>query len=197
MSLTLTLCTMPLLLCLSKDLESIIVTQSKFLSPRRVLLAFIVMSTGGAVLVICGALQFLKPELPDVASLRDVRLQVPLRVYSRDGKLIAQIGEQRRIPLSFEAYPKKVVDAFLAAEDDRFFQHSGVDYAGLMRAVMVNVRSGEKSQGGGTITMQLARNVFLTPERSYRRKLLEIFSALRIEHEFSKKEILTLYLNKI
>jgi len=155
------------------------------------------MSTGGAVLAICGAFQYLNPELPDVATLRDVRLQVPLRVYSRDGKLIAQIGEQRRIPLSFEAYPKKVVEAFLAAEDDRFFEHSGVDYPGLLRAVLVNLKSGEKSQGGGTITMQLARNIFLTPERSYRRKLLEIFSALRIEHEFSKKEILTLYLNKI
>jgi penicillin-binding protein 1A len=155
------------------------------------------MSIGGVILAVAGAFQYLNPELPDVATLRDVRLQVPLRVYSRDGKLIAQIGEQRRIPLSYEAYPKRVVDAFLASEDDRFFQHSGVDYPGLLRAVLVNLRSGEKSQGGGTITMQLARNIFLTPERSYRRKLLEIFSALRIEHEFSKKEILALYLNKI
>jgi penicillin-binding protein 1A len=140
---------------------------------------------------------YLAPGLPDVDTLRDVRLQVPLRVYSRDGRLIAQIGEYRRIPVSYEDVPQRLQAAFLAAEDDRFFSHHGVDYAGLMRATMINLVSGQPSQGGGTITMQLARNMFLTPERRFDRKLKEIFLSFRIESEFSKQEILTLYLNKI
>ncbi len=151
----------------------------------------------GCALLVAGAMQYLEPEVPDVSALRDVRLQMPLRIYSRDGRLMAQIGEQRRIPLAFADYPKPVVNAFLAAEDDRFFEHNGVDYAGLLRAVAVNLTSGSKREGGGTITMQLARNMYLSPERSYRRKMLEIISAWRIEHAFSKQEILSLYLNKI
>ena len=148
-------------------------------------------------MAIAGATQYLRPQIPDVASLRDVHLQVPLRIYSRDGKLIAQIGEQRRIPLNFDNYPNQVINAFLAAEDDRFYEHNGIDYPGLIRAVAVNVTTGSKHEGGGTITMQLARNMFLSPDRSYRRKMLEIISAWRIEHEFSKTDILSLYLNKI
>ncbi len=140
---------------------------------------------------------YLAPALPDVDTLRDVRLQVPLRVYSRDGRLIAQIGEYRRIPVSYEDVPERVRQAFLAAEDDRFFSHHGVDYAGLMRATLINLVSGQPSQGGGTITMQLARNMFLTPERRFDRKLKEIFLSFRIESQFTKPEILTLYLNKI
>jgi penicillin-binding protein 1A len=158
-----------------------------------------------ALLVLAGALAYgavaayiyLAPGLPDVAALRDVQLQVPLRVFSRDGRLIAQIGEYRRIPVSFEDVPVRVQRAFLAAEDDRFFTHHGVDYAGLVRATLMNLVSGQRSQGGGTITMQLARNIFFTPERTWRRKLSEIFLSFRIESSFSKQEILTLYLNKI
>lgn len=163
----------------------------------RALLALIILGFGLLALLVAGAMQYLEPEVPDVAALRDVRLQIPLRIYSRDGQLLAQIGEQRRIPLAFKDYPQLTVDAFLAAEDDQFFQHNGVDYAGLLRAVWVNLSSGSKREGGGTITMQLARNMFLSPERSYRRKMLEIISAWRIEHAFSKQEILSLYLNKI
>ena len=142
---------------------------------------------------------YLAPGLPDVAALRDVRLQVPLRVYSRDGKLIAQFGEYRRIPVAYEDVPERLVRAVLAAEDDRFFEHHGVDYAGLSRAIGNYVVYGEESRagGGGTITMQVARNIFFTPERSARRKLSEIFLAFRIESSFSKPEILTLYFNKI
>lgn len=140
---------------------------------------------------------YLAPAIPDVGTLRDMRLQVPLRVFSRDGRLIAQIGEYRRIPVSYGDIPLRVQQAFLAAEDDRFFKHHGVDYAGLLRATLVNLISGQPSQGGGTITMQLARNMFLTPERRFDRKLKEIFLSFRIEHEFTKPEILTLYLNKI
>ncbi len=144
-----------------------------------------------------GAYYYLAPSLPDVATLRDVRLQVPLRIYSRDGRLLAQIGEQRRTPVRFEDIPKSVVNAFIAAEDDRFFSHGGIDSFGLLRAALASAVSGEARQGGSTITMQLARNMFLTPEKNLRRKLREIFLSLRMEQEFSKQEILTLYLNKI
>ena len=121
---------------------------------------------------------------------------MPLRVFSRDGRLIAQFGEQRRIPLSFEAIPGQMINAVLAAEDDRFFQHGGVDYPGLIRAVVRHLMSGDKAEGGSTITMQLTRGIFLSPEKSYRRKMLEIFTTLRIEQELTKQEILALYLNK-
>jgi len=166
-------------------------------TPLCILLAGLVVLVGGTTLALCGAYQYLRPSLPDVAAIKDIRLQVPLRVFSRDGKLIAQFGEQRRIPLGFEAIPKQLINAVLAAEDDRFFQHSGVDYPGLLRAVVRHLLSGEKSEGGSTITMQLTRGIFLSPEKSYRRKLLEIFLTLRIEQQFSKQEILTLYMNKM
>lgn len=152
---------------------------------------------GGILLAGLATYYYLAPTLPEVAALRDVHMQVPLRVYTRDGRLLAQIGEQRRVPVRFEDIPKPVVNAFLAAEDDRFFSHGGVDYVGLARALAVTASTGEARQGGSTITMQLARNMFLTPEKHMRRKLQEIFLARRIESEFSKQEILTLYLNKI
>ncbi len=144
-----------------------------------------------------GAYQYLAPEIPDAAALRDVKTQLPLRVYSRDGKLIAQIGEQRRIPVAFDEIPPVVIDAFLAAEDARFYEHPGVDWQSLVRALVANVSSGSVREGGGTITMQLARNTVLTSEKTLRRKLKEVFLAMRLEREFSKQEILTLYLNRI
>jgi penicillin-binding protein 1A len=144
-----------------------------------------------------GAYQFLAPEIPSAAALRAVKTQMPLRVYSRDGKLIAQIGEQRRIPVAWDEIPPVVVDAFLASEDDRFYEHPGVDWQGLVRALAANVAAGGMREGGGTITMQLARNTVLTSERTLRRKLKEVFLALRLEREFDKREILTLYLNRI
>ena len=149
------------------------------------------------VLVVAGAYLYVAPEMPEVDSLRDVRLQVPLRVYSRDGQLVAEYGEQRREPLRFEEIPEPLIQAFLAAEDDRFYIHPGVDYQGLLRAALNLITTGEKSQGGSTITMQLARNFFLTRDRTYTRKLTEIFLSFRIERELSKNEILELYLNKI
>jgi penicillin-binding protein 1A len=152
---------------------------------------------GLVVLGFAGAYQFLESEIPDAAELRDVRTQLPLAVLSRDGKLIAQIGEQRRIPVGWEEIPPLLVDAFLAAEDDRFFVHPGVDWQGLVRAAATNLSAGGVREGGGTITMQLARNTVLTSERTLRRKLKEVFLALRLEREFSKQEILTLYLNRI
>jgi len=152
---------------------------------------------GGVILGFAGALQFLEPEIPAAAELRDVRMQLPLSVYSRDAKLIAQIGEQRRTPVTWEEIPPLLIDAFLAAEDDRFFAHPGVDWQSLVRAAASNVSAGAVREGGGTITMQLARNTVLTSERTLRRKLKEVFLALRLEREFSKREILTLYLNRI
>jgi penicillin-binding protein 1A len=152
---------------------------------------------GAVVLGFAGAHQFLRPDIPDAAELRDIRLQLPLSIYSRDGRLMGQIGEQRRLPVTWEEIPPLVVDAFLAAEDDRYFEHPGVDWQGLLRAARSNLTAGAVREGGGTITMQLARNTVLGSERTLRRKLKEVFLALRLEHEFTKQEILTLYLNRI
>ncbi len=150
----------------------------------------------GAGLLIAGYL-YLEPTLPSTESLRDVRLQVPLRVYSRDGRLIAEFGEMRRIPLSLAEIPDTLVKAVLAAEDDRFYEHPGIDYQSLARAAVQLAKTGERRQGGSTITMQVARNFFLSPEKTFVRKLTEILLALRIERELTKDEILALYLNKI
>ncbi len=137
------------------------------------------------------------PALPSIDSLKEVQFQVPLRVYSREQKLIAEFGEKRRAPLSYDEIPPRLVQAVLAAEDDRFFEHPGVDYRGLLRAAAYLLRTGEKGQGGSTITMQVARNFFLSREKTYLRKLNEILLALKIEKALSKEDILTLYLNKI
>jgi len=136
-------------------------------------------------------------DLPDVETLRDIQLQVPLRVYTSDGKLISVFGEKRRIPVQIGEMPVYLTNAFVAGEDARFRIHPGVDYQGISRAVWTLVTTGEKSVGGSTITQQLARNFFLTLEKTYTRKIKEIFLALKIERELSKDEILELYLNKI
>ena len=140
---------------------------------------------------------YVVPSLPSVESMRKVEMQVPLRVYSRSGALIAQIGEQRRIPATYEQIPQVVKNAFLAAEDDRFFDHHGIDYPGVLRAVLVNLVSGDRAQGASTITMQAARNMFLSQDKTWRRKLQETFVTYRMESEFTKPEILGLYLNVI
>ncbi|WP_412852288.1 penicillin-binding protein 1A [Ectothiorhodospira shaposhnikovii] len=149
------------------------------------------------VLFTAAAYAYLAPQMPAVETLRDVRFQVPLRVYSRDGLLMAEYGEQRREPIAIEDVPELMRLAFLAAEDDRFESHPGVDHVGLIRAALNLVATGEKTQGGSTITMQVARNFFLDREKTYTRKLTEIFLAIRIERELTKDEILELYLNKI
>jgi penicillin-binding protein 1A len=151
----------------------------------------------GIATLISGAYLFLQPSLPSVEAIRRIELQVPLRVYSRDGKLIAQIGEQRRIPVTYDEVPEMVRQAFIAAEDDRFFQHAGFDYAGILRSLVVNLVPGKRLQGASTITQQTARNLFLTQDRTWRRKVQEMFLTHRIEREFSKQEILGLYLNVI
>ena len=136
-------------------------------------------------------------DLPPVESLRDVQLQIPLRVYTNDGELIAEYGEKRREPVAIADVPKVLTDAILASEDDAFRSHPGVSVKGLARAAVNLIKTGEKGQGGSTITMQVARNFFLSREKTYSRKLNEIFLALRIERELSKDDILELYMNKI
>jgi penicillin-binding protein 1A len=155
--------------------------------------------TGFIILSLLAVILYSKvaPELPSIETLRDVQLQEPLRIYTRDGKLLAEFGEKRRNPVQIEAVPPLLIKAFLAAEDDRFFDHSGVDFQGLLRAAIELARTGEKRQGGSTITMQVARNFFLSREKTYLRKLTEIILAFKIERELSKNEILELYLNKI
>jgi len=123
----------------------------------------------------------LAPGLPDVETLRDVQLQVPLRVFSEDGKLLGIFGEKRRIPVTIEQVPDQLKNAFLAGEDARFYVHPGVDYQGISRAAWSLLTTGEKAIGGSTITQQLARNFFLTSEKTFTRKIKEIFLALKIE----------------
>jgi len=140
---------------------------------------------------------YLRPALPDVNSLREVQLQVPLRIYTRDGRLIASMGEQRRIPVSYDQIPKRLVEAFLAAEDDRFFQHHGIDWQGILRAALKNLSAGGVRQGGSTITQQVARDMFLNPrERNMKRKMSEVYISFLMEAEFSKEEIFSLFANK-
>ncbi|MCW6567048.1 peptidoglycan glycosyltransferase/peptidoglycan DD-transpeptidase MrcA [Yersinia ruckeri] len=146
---------------------------------------------------IFGLYKYIEPQLPDVATLKDVRLQTPMLVYSADGELIAQFGEKRRIPLSLQQIPPEMVHAFIATEDSRFYEHHGVDPVGILRAASIALVSGHASQGASTITQQLARNFFLSPERTLMRKIKEAFLAVRIEQLLTKDEILELYLNKI
>ncbi|TIH10078.1 penicillin-binding protein 1A [Pseudomonas leptonychotis] len=151
----------------------------------------------GLVLSFSGAFLYLSPSLPSVESLRSIQLQIPLRVYSSDAKLIAEFGEMRRSPIAFDDIPQDFIDALLSAEDDNFANHYGVDLTSLMRAATQILKSGQIQTGGSTITMQVAKNFFLTNEKSFSRKINEILLALQIERELSKNEILELYVNKI
>ncbi|WP_410017164.1 penicillin-binding protein 1A [Pseudomonas sp. 5P_3.1_Bac2] len=151
----------------------------------------------GLVLSFSGAYLYLSPSLPSVESLRSIQLQIPLRVFSSDGKLIAEYGEMRRSPIAFADIPPDFINALLAAEDDNFANHYGVDVSSLMRAATQILKSGQIQSGGSTITMQVAKNFFLTSEKSFSRKINEILLALQIERELSKNEILELYVNKI
>ena len=149
-------------------------------------------------LVAGGVLYFhLKSSLPSVESLKTVELQQPMQIYTADGKLIGEVGEQRRIPVKLENVPQRLQDAFLATEDSRFYDHHGLDPIGIARAIYVAVSNGGASQGASTITQQLARNFFLTPEKKLIRKVREAVLAVEIENTLSKQEILELYLNKI
>lgn len=153
----------------------------------------------GFLMLLCFSLLYLylESQLPDVESLKTVQLQVPLRIYTQDGLLIQEYGEKRRIPVAYEDIPKMLVYAILATEDQRFFEHPGVDVLGLGRAAVRMIQTGTKSQGGSTITMQVARNFFLNRKKTFLRKFNEILLAVKIDKELSKEKILELYLNKI
>lgn len=153
-----------------------------------------VMATTAALI---GAYYYVAPGLPPAETIRDIPLQIPLRIFSRDRRLIAEVGERRRIIVSYAELPPHVVDAFVAAEDRRFFEHPGIDYQGILRAGVRLIGTGEISGGGSTLTQQLARDYFLTREQLFTRKLREAFLAYKIEQEFSKEEILALFLNKM
>jgi len=147
--------------------------------------------------VIVGVVYYIEFVLPDIDALNTVQFQVPLEIYTHDGKLLAEFGEKRRIPIPYNKIPKQLINAVLATEDQRYFQHPGVDIPGLFRAAVKLVATGRKQEGGSTITMQVARSFYLTRNKTFGRKLREILLALKIDHKLSKQKILELYLNKI
>lgn len=155
--------------------------------------------TGFALLAVAlsGAYLYLSPGLPDADTLADVKLQVPLRIYSSDGKLIGEFGEKKRTPVKIQEVPPLLIQAFLAAEDDRFYKHKGFSTKGLSRAVWQAISGSDEQTGGSTITMQVVKNYFLSPERSVIRKLKELFLSVQIERFLTKDQILELYLNYI
>ncbi|MEP5763969.1 MAG: penicillin-binding protein 1A [Halieaceae bacterium] len=163
----------------------------------KILLKLALLSMCGGLMVCAGIYLHLSPGLPSVEVLKDVRLQTPMRVYSREGELIGQFGEKKRNPLPYTRIPPRFVEALLAAEDDGFFTHVGIDVMGLARAVSELVLTGEKGSGGSTLTMQVARNYFLTLERTFTRKFKEILLSLEIERVLSKEEIFELYFNQM
>jgi penicillin-binding protein 1A len=146
---------------------------------------------------VIGAYYFVAPSLPQAETIRDIPLQIPLRIFSRDGRLIEEVGERRRMLVAYDDLPPYVVDAFVSAEDGRFFEHPGVDYQGILRALLQLVTTGEIRSGGSTITQQLARDYFLTREQTFIRKLREAFLAYKIEQAFTKQEIMALFVNKM
>ncbi|MBX2848309.1 MAG: penicillin-binding protein 1A [Acidiferrobacterales bacterium] len=135
--------------------------------------------------------------LPDAQSIRDIELKVPLRVYSSDNLLISEFGDERRKPISIDETPQILIDAIIAGEDDNFYSHHGIDFFGLIRAALANYRAGSTQQGASTLTMQVARNFYLTPEKTYTRKIREVLLSIKLEQILSKDEILSLYINKM
>lgn len=173
----------------------------KIMRLRRPWLKVLAWLTGAGLttglMLLAASYLYLAPGLPPAAELRQVDFQIPLRIYSTEGSLIGEFGEQRRSPVSYEELPPLFVQAVLSAEDERFFGHRGVDVAGLLRATLELLRYQEIRSGGSTITMQVARNFFLSRDQRFLRKFNEIVLAMQIENLLSKEEILELYLNKI
>lgn len=163
----------------------------------RVLLWLILLAVSAGILIFTATLLYLGPKLPPVEQILEIQLQTPLRIYSSEGKLIAEFGEKKRSPIQYSEIPQDFINAVLAAEDARFFSHHGVDIKGLTRASLELVSTGSIQTGGSTITMQVAKNYFLTRERTFLRKFNEILLALDIERKLTKEQILELYINKI
>jgi penicillin-binding protein 1A len=167
---------------------------------RPVLRFLILAAIAGPLSLIIGTSSvylYLAPSLPSVESLKNIQLQTPLRIYSSDDKLIAEFGEKRRNPVAFEDVPINFYNALIAAEDENFYQHAGVDLKGLARAAYELITTGKKRSGGSTITMQVAKNYYLSSAKTFTRKFTEILLALHIEQELTKNEILELYVNKM
>lgn len=167
---------------------------SKFV---KYLISIVALGSTLAVVAIAGVYFYMRSELPSVDILKDVKLQTPMQIYTRDGRLISQYGVKRRIPVTLDEVPQQLVDAILATEDSRFYEHPGIDPIGIMRAAFNLMITGQLSQGGSTLTMQLARGFFLTRDKTFVRKFKEIFIAWHIERVLTKDEILSLYINKV
>ena len=146
-----------------------------------------VCAVSGTGLACLAIYLYLTPTLPDPRQLRDVDLQTPLRVYTADNQLISEFGEKRRTPLTFEQIPEQFINALLASEDDGFYEHYGIDVKGLLRATLELIRTGRKKSGGSTITMQVAKNYYLSSEKSFARKFTEILLAIKIEKTLTKQ----------
>ncbi len=163
----------------------------------RLIRGLIILALLFSTIVVAGVLYYMEFELPDIDALNTVQLQVPLQIFSHDGKLIATFGEKRRIPIPYDKIPKPLIQAVLATEDQRYYSHAGVDIQGLGRAAVQLMLTGRKLQGGSTITMQVARSFYLSRHKTFGRKLREILLAIKIEHRLTKEKILELYLNKV
>jgi penicillin-binding protein 1A len=165
--------------------------------PWQLALVGVFTAAAVGVVVLAVVALVLTPTLPAVEDLSEKRLKVPMRVYTAEGDLMAEFGEEKRVPVRIEDVPDTLVKAILAAEDHSFFYHHGVDYLGIVRAALHNLRTRGTGQGASTITMQVARNYFLSPEKTYIRKIKEVLLAFKLERELTKKQILELYINKI
>ena len=168
---------------------------------NRPVLRFLILACSAGffslVLGVTSVYLYLAPSLPSVESLKNIQLQTPLRIYTSDGKLMAEYGEKRRTPVAYEDVPQAFYNALIAAEDENFYSHIGIDFKGLARAAYELITTGKKRSGGSTITMQVAKNYYLSSEKTFTRKFTEILLALHIEQELSKRDILELYVNKI
>ena len=166
----------------------------------RVVLTLLGLAAAGAVAValIAGiALAVSFPNLPEIDSLTDYRPKLPMRVFSADNVLLGEFGEERRNFMPIDQIPKVMKDAVLAIEDARFYQHNGVDYVSVLRAGLANFGEGHSAQGGSTITMQVARNFYLSTEKTFTRKIYEMLLSLKIESQLTKEQILEVYMNHI
>ncbi len=157
-------------------------------------LSFLIGIAGLATIIFTVTLIY--PTLPDVESLSKYRPKEPLQIFTKDNYLIQEFGEERRDFIAIENVPQKMINAILAIEDRRFFEHPGIDFIGIIRAAVKNF-TGQSREGASTITMQVARNFFLSSEKTLKRKINEILLSLKIENKLSKEEILELYINQI
>ncbi len=164
-------------------------------------LAFPLVLAGGflvtCVLLLALTIALAYPNLPSLQALTEYQPKIPLRIYTAEGVQIGEFGEERRAVVAIGEVPDALKNAIIAAEDERFYEHAGIDYIGVLRAAYMNLISGGRRQGASTITMQVARNFFLSSEKTLTRKLYEALLAFKIEHSLSKEQILELYVNQI